>query len=290
MAAERRAAAPAGRAPRRAGVCAPRSPPRAPRRPPRGRGAPGARPGRQRRRGGRTDHGPRARAARPGAEDPALASPALSARPRRPGRPAGGARRPPGAEGATAAEQTGAAAGGLRGPGAMGKCSGRCTLVAFCCLQLVSGVGAAGGVPGPRVGAGPWVCVRGECPGGGWSGVTERTGGASPCWPRCLFVCAPRRRAPGRECAPRPGLRAPGLLLRGALWDWSPQAGRGWGCGRGWCVDPWLPLPCVCLDHSFVCVGLPSLWAAASGLRPGSVSHKVSAPVRVCLWVPLGHL
>lgn len=80
-------------------------------------GAPGGRRVRQRRRGaagparGRTDHGLRAPAARPSPEDLALRGPALGARPRRLGRPAGRTRSRRGTEEAAAAELEGRSGG-----------------------------------------------------------------------------------------------------------------------------------------------------------------------------------
>lgn len=159
----------------------------------------------------------------------------------------------------------------------MGKCSGRCTLVAFCCLQLVSAslpggrgrVGRGGaGSPGVR-----WVlclCVSAESARVG-GGLESRSGRAEPAPAgRAVSLCALlARRSPSGSApcarvppAPRPGFHASGLLLRGAPWD------CGWRCDPGWFVDPLFSLPCVFLDHSFVCLGLP-----ASGLLP-----LVSAP------------
>lgn len=173
-------------------------------------------------------------------------------------------------------------------PGAMGKCSGRCTLVAFCCLQLVStarpggwdwvGRGRAGS-RGVRMGCCGSVCVWCECPGGGWSGVTVRTGGACSCWPGCVFVCASRLALPGSGIAPcarvpgQPGVwgstRLASTVPVASFWGvrCGTVAGWGWGCVRGWFVDLLRSLPvCFSLDYSFAWVSFPRL--SVCGLCP----------------------
>lgn len=184
----------------------------------------------------------------------------------------------------------------------MGKCSGRCTLVAFCCLQLVSAalpggrsrVGRGGaGSQGVRAGCCVPVCVSGESAGvgWGWGGLESRNGRAEPAPAgRAVSLCALlARRSPVPECAlcaslrpaSRLGLHASGphctrgLLLWGALWD------CGW-LGRGVCpglVYGSVEVPAVCLpiDHSFAQVSLP-LGFCLLVSAPASVSHKSLCP------------
>ena len=119
-----------------------------------------------------------------------------------------------------------------------------------------------------------WVWVWGERRGWGWSGVTERTGGACSCWPGCLFVCASRPALPGPRV--RPVRESPARPAPGAPRDWPaldewPPVGemrcgsvvlRGLGvCPRRVCGSLEVPAVCFPLDHSFA-------WVSASGLRP----------------------
>lgn len=89
----------------------------------------------------------------------------------------------------------------------MGKCSGRCTLVAFCCLQLVS-----------RAERGGAAAVRGRHPGCGVAGRSLPRAGQLV--PLCaLLASAPRSRA---------GSNAPGLhasvrtVCVGSRWGLRP--------------------------------------------------------------------
>lgn len=124
-----------------------------------------------------------------------------------------------------------------------------------------AGWGLAGRGPG-RAG-GPWVSVR-VCResqlgvGGGWAGVTERTGGACSCWPGWLFVCAPRQALPGprvrpaRGSPPRPP--APCEWPAEGLW----LAGAGGVCPGLLGGDAEVPAGCFPLDSS-VASGSPFL-------------------------------
>ena len=103
----------------------------------------------------------------------------------------------------------------------MGKCSGRCTLVAFCCLQLVSaarpgcraGWGAAGRGPG-ACGWGVCLClwVWGERPGWGVVWSHEADGRSLLGLARlslCVHFSPGAPRSPSASCARVPGpLRA----------------------------------------------------------------------------------
>lgn len=87
----------------------------------------------------------------------------------------------------------------------MGKCSGRCTLVAFCCLQLVS-----------RAGRGGVAAARGRHSGCGVAGRSLPRAGRLV--PLCaLLASAPRSRT--RSSAP--GLHASARTVR---------VGSRWGC------------------------------------------------------------
>lgn len=108
----------------------------------------------------------------------------------------------------------------------MGKCSGRCTLVAFCCLQLVSaslpggrsrvGRGGAGSL-GVRVGAESlYVCVSGESARVGGLVWSHGTDGRSQFLLVALSLCvrfSPALPSPGvrpvRQSPARPAPRAP---------------------------------------------------------------------------------
>lgn len=130
----------------------------------------------------------------------------------------------------------------------MGKCSGRCTLVAFCCLQLVSGAERGGA-----------AAVRGRHPGCGVAGRSLPRAGRLV--PLCaLLASAPRSRARSNA----PGLHA---SVR-TVCAWAPAGGCapglwfpwGWGCVRGRSVHSARSLPARSLQIAGS-VGTSSLWA-----------------------------
>lgn len=107
--------------------------------------------------------------------------------------------------------------------------------------------GAAGAAWG-AAGRGPGRAARlrerlSRVPGGGWAGVTGRTGGACAGWPGWLFVCASRSPAlPGPRV--RPARRSPAPREWPAVGLWLAAAG---GVSRAAWVAPRRSLPGVFL-------------------------------------------
>lgn len=130
----------------------------------------------------------------------------------------------------------------------MGKCSGRCTLVAFCCLQLVS-----------RSERGGAAAVRGRHPGCGVAGRSLPRAGRLV--PLCaLLALAPRSRARSNA----PGLHASVRIgCVGPRWGAAPQGCGSLGAGgvseAGLCTRRG-PCPHVPLQIAGS-VGTSSLWA-----------------------------
>lgn len=124
---------------------------------------------------------------------------------------------------------------------------------------------------------GPRACLL-RVSGGGWAGVTERTGGACSCWPGWLFVCAPRPALPGPRVRPaRPSPRPP-RPVRVACRGTVARGGRGvcpgllggavevpagcfpLGCSVARLSSPLGLCPCECFSQSLcscVCVSPP---------------------------------